>query len=125
MSKEITLAEVREGDRVRVTREFSVDLVDGSRLLSTSLPTGSLYAGNAKIELLDRPIDLPTQKGSVIRVRTGQFGGPGTNRGTWILTETPGGHYPEWVSASRAHLTPAEFKDFLVETPRRTFEVIA
>ena len=125
MSKEIALAEVRAGDTIRVTREFKVDSVDSDRLHSTGLPTGWMQATGATIELLDRPIDLPTKKGSIIRVRTGHMDGPGVNHGTWILTENSGGLNPRWMSASRVSMTRSEFAEFLVETPARTFEVVA
>lgn len=65
MSKEITAAEVRAGDTIRVTREFKVDSVDSDRLRSTGLPRGWMQATGVKIELLDRPISIPTVKGAI------------------------------------------------------------
>ena len=127
MSKEITLEEVRKGDRIRMAREITVGrdpiLLNGGAVRAED---GKLWVTyGATFELLDRPIDLPTKKGSIIRVRTGHMDGPGVNHGTWILTENSGGLNPRWMSASRVSMTRSEFAEFLVETPARTFEVVA
>lgn len=125
MSREITLEEVKRGDKIRITREITVAAAIFGLQPGIQASDGRTYfAKEATIELLDRPIDLPTKKGSVIRVHTRHRGGAGSNEGTWILTQNPSGQSPEWVSASRVHLSPDEFKEFLVETPLRTFEVI-
>lgn len=126
MSKEITLEEVRKGDRIRMTREITVEApILGHSPAIRATDERYYFGDGATIELLDRPIDLPTGKGSVIRVSTKHTDSAAENVGIWILTQNPGGTFPKWVSASRVYLTPGEFKEFLTETTRRTFEVIA
>lgn len=72
MSKEITLEEVRKGDRIRMAREITVGrdpvLLGGGTVRADD---GKLWVTyGATIELLDRPISIPTVKGAIVRPRT-------------------------------------------------------
>ena len=124
MSKEITLEEVRKGDRIRMAREITVGrdpvLLGGGTVRADD---GKLWVTyGATIELLDRPISIPTAKGAIVRVTTDRITS-GDRVGTWILTENPSGTTPIWVSATRVHKTPEEFKRFLGDYGR-SYEVV-
>lgn len=122
MSKEITLAEVRVGDTIRISREMEVEKLLGAGIKTS---TGIVYdARHATIELLDRPIVLPTEPGTVVVVRTPSFDAPGRpkNFARWFLVESISGQH--WTSRIGIRKTPDQFKEFLAEREDRTFEVV-
>lgn len=108
MTKLIKHTEVREGDKIRVFRdgivttapdENSADFqLDGKHWVFDDLFEESEY----QIELLDRPIDLPTKVGSIVEVK-GSF-----NAANWMLTDKGG-----WVSDRNIFKDAEDFKDFL------------
>lgn len=132
MSKEISADQVREGDKIRVTREFTVTAEVGRRgagyefLVSEYPGIRAFVPPEATIQLLDRPVNLPTEPGTVVLVRTGDLDEalsyPG-HYGRWFLSGE--GPTSTWTSRVGIRKNPAQFKEFLQERDDRTFEVVA
>lgn len=107
MSKIIHRDHVRRGDRVRIFVEGTVTTArddDNDLRLDDKLWIfeGAFEDEGYQIELLDRPIELPTKVGSIVEVK-GSF-----NSANWMLTDKGG-----WVSDRNVFKGADEFKGFL------------
>lgn len=117
--KTITRQDVKVGDTIRITREVTIESVGTYGFLNITAATdekgdGLYLYDDTQIELIKRPLDLPTKVGSFVRVT-------GSHEGFWILTEK---HSVKlWVSASRISKTPGEFEEFITDYDF-SFEVI-
>lgn len=123
MSTTITAEQIKAGDKIRVTHEFvtgnTVD-IDGEVEIGNGEGWVDVVKYSPTIELLERKaVDLPTKKGTVIRV----FSNAGEGR--WMLTETEYGDRALWISAAGIAKNPTQMADLFTESPDRTFEVIA
>lgn len=124
MSKAIKHTDVKVGDTIRVTRDYTVTHVArngfGTTVVRHDGPgVGKIYLRDEhRVELLDRPLELPTEFASFVEVT---LGGATEGKGHWLLTEHLG--HKVWVSATRSHMTPTEFKAFLAKY-NGTIEVI-
>lgn len=109
MSTYITPEEIREGDKLRISREITAaqEVDADGEVLNTE--DEYIYVGEEwKVELLERPIALPTEKGAVVKV-TDRNG----NDGVWLLTKRFDHSPLLWVSATHTEMDPAHFKNFL------------
>ncbi|WNM66141.1 hypothetical protein SEA_DEJAVU_9 [Microbacterium Phage DejaVu] len=128
MTRTITPEEIKHGDRIRLTREFTVgkatdassaeilDPLDGDGEVWDRESQDYVYVQDQgfTIELIKRELPpLPTKSGSVVKVSSK------SGSATWILTV--GG---QWYSSERNSKTPEQFLAFL-ERNDFTLEVIA
>lgn len=115
----ISPRDIRKGDLIRITRtveghvtevfgDFTVEIDGQTRSL---MPLDALVGST--LELLDRPLNLPTKPGSVIDVAIT----PGS-KSRWFLQESL------WVSSYGSNRSAQSLKDWL-QTNGFTFEVIA
>lgn len=110
MSTYITPEEIREGDKLRISREITAAQagIDSDGEVLDAEGDYSYIAEGWTVELLERPIVLPTEKGAVVKV-TDRNG----NDGVWLLTKRFDHSPLLWVSATHTEMSPTHFKNFL------------
>lgn len=119
MTQFINRTDIRPGDTIRVTRDIKVEgvfphVLGGSTQIvhNGSRTDPVVLDDSAQIELVKRPLSLPTKLGSFVEVTMPPYGKGDDHRvGHWLLTEQGG--VVRWVSATRVHKTPADFETFL------------
>lgn len=119
MSRPIKYADIKVGDRIRITREIEVSkLFENQDFLrdGQGVDGRTFFAKGADLELVSRPLpDPPVRVGSVVNV----FSRGGNTSARWMLHSSG-----QWNSANGGVKSRSAFRGWLEEVGFE-FEVVA
>lgn len=129
MSRIVQPDEIRAGDKIRIIEEVTVSEYFGDGRFSyvedpdqhgQGHPGIFRLAPKAEVQLIDRPLDLPVEAGSIVRIHFRRLG-LGSSQ-TWVLFYEGG--RPMWIGAKGTRMHPATFEAW-IRVHHHGVEVIA